>query len=180
MASLAAATRQGQVVALVDALDRFDPASAAAAGVDLERLLWVRGPSLSLGMARPDMLDRAIKQAIRACDLIIRAGGFAMVALDLADVPPRRVQALPSGTWLRLAHANEGRETVCLLAGETSMGRSARGVSIHLEAQTMWTGESRQSRRFAGFQPMFAPRLAGTLVTASASDTLVTARTSRW
>ncbi|MGH7804239.1 MAG: hypothetical protein ACREQJ_07810, partial [Candidatus Binatia bacterium] len=39
---LAAATARGEVVALVDAADRFDPRRAEAAGIDLERLLWVR------------------------------------------------------------------------------------------------------------------------------------------
>ena len=42
LAALAGATRRQEVCALVDASDSFDPASAATAGVDLERLLWVR------------------------------------------------------------------------------------------------------------------------------------------
>jgi RecA DNA recombination protein len=42
LAALAGATRRQEVCALMDASDSFDPASAAAAGVDLERLLWVR------------------------------------------------------------------------------------------------------------------------------------------
>jgi hypothetical protein len=42
LAALAGATRRQEVCALVDASDSFDPASAVAAGVDLERLLWVR------------------------------------------------------------------------------------------------------------------------------------------
>src|SRR5215831_12667126 len=40
---LAAATARSELVALVDALDRLDIASASAAGVALDRLLWVRG-----------------------------------------------------------------------------------------------------------------------------------------
>jgi len=40
---LAAATARGELVALVDALDMLDVASAEAAGVQLDRLLWVRG-----------------------------------------------------------------------------------------------------------------------------------------
>jgi len=39
---LAAATRRGEVCAVVDASDALDPQSAAAAGVELNRLLWVR------------------------------------------------------------------------------------------------------------------------------------------
>src|SRR5688572_10762465 len=45
MATFAGVTARGGVVALVDVADRFDPESAAEAGVDLDRLLWVRGPS---------------------------------------------------------------------------------------------------------------------------------------
>jgi hypothetical protein len=162
-ATLAAATSQGQVVALVDALDRCDPRSAAAVGVDLMRMLWIRGAPLTVERARPAVIDHAIRQAVRACDLVIRAGGFAVVVLDLGDVPVRRLQALPAITWLRLAHANEGRETVGLLVADAPLGRSARGVSVDLAATPCWTGTSAQSRRLAGFTPAFMPRSAGAL-----------------
>src|SRR6202166_397529 len=39
---LAQATQRGEVCALIDASDAFHPASAAAAGVEMSRLLWVR------------------------------------------------------------------------------------------------------------------------------------------
>src|SRR5882724_8201872 len=42
LAALAAATHREEICALVDATDALDAGSAAAAGVDLERLLWVR------------------------------------------------------------------------------------------------------------------------------------------
>src|ERR1044071_2156212 len=47
--TIAASPRRGEIAALVDTFDRLDVASAAAAGIDLDRLLWVRGPSISLG-----------------------------------------------------------------------------------------------------------------------------------
>jgi hypothetical protein len=53
---------------------------------------------------------------------------------------------------MRIAHANEGRSTVCLLLGDVPMGRSARGASVHLTAESEWTGGSLQSRRLTGFQ----------------------------
>jgi hypothetical protein len=40
--ALAHATQRGEVCALVDASDAFDPASAVAAGMVMSRLLWVR------------------------------------------------------------------------------------------------------------------------------------------
>lgn len=42
LSALARATERGEVCALVDASDAFDPASGAAAGVEMNRLLWVR------------------------------------------------------------------------------------------------------------------------------------------
>ncbi|HET6178569.1 MAG TPA: hypothetical protein VFE61_16680 [Candidatus Sulfotelmatobacter sp.] len=42
LAALAAATRRGEFCAVVDASDALDPQSAAAAGVELDHLLWVR------------------------------------------------------------------------------------------------------------------------------------------
>jgi len=42
LAALAAATRRGEYCAVIDASDALDPHSAAAAGVDLDHLLWVR------------------------------------------------------------------------------------------------------------------------------------------
>jgi recombination protein RecA len=39
---LAQATQRGEVCALIDASDAFHPASAATAGVEMSRLLWVR------------------------------------------------------------------------------------------------------------------------------------------
>jgi recA bacterial DNA recombination protein len=40
--ALARATERGEVCALVDSSDAFDPASAVAAGMEMSRLLWVR------------------------------------------------------------------------------------------------------------------------------------------
>jgi len=154
-ASLAAATGRGELVALVDAFDRVDPVSAAVAGLDLSRVLWVRGPALTasaLVSRRGDLVGGAVLRAVRACDLIVRAGGFGVVALDLAGAPARAWRELAASTWMRLAHANAGQSTACLLVGEQPMGRSARGVTVRLTSARCWTGTSPQSRRFAGFE----------------------------
>jgi RecA/RadA recombinase len=152
-ATMAAATSRGELVALVDAFDRADPLTAAATGLDLSRVLWVRGPSLSAtATGRDSLVGPAILRAVRACDLVIRAGGFGVVALDLAGAPARALRDLASSTWMRLAHANAGQQTVCLLVGNQPMGRSARGVSVTLTSMRRWSGGSPQSRRFAGFE----------------------------
>jgi RecA/RadA recombinase len=152
MATLAAATADGGVVALVDTLDRLEPGALAAAGADLTRVLWVRGAPMTVEAARPDRIDDAVLRAIRAFDLILRAGGFAVVALDVSDVPSRMMRRLPWATWRRLAQANEGRPTVGLLVGDGPMGRSARGISFALHTRAIWVGTSDQSRRMVGFE----------------------------
>ena len=90
---LAAAAGRGELVALVDALDTFDVASASAAGIDLERLLWVRGHVVTNpGMCR-DINQRAVEQAVKALMLILQAGNFGCVVLDVADAPAERDSA---------------------------------------------------------------------------------------
>jgi RecA/RadA recombinase len=150
VATMVSATTAGGIVGLVDTVDRFDPAGAATAGVDLDRVLWVRGPQIGVEQSRATLIDRAVHQALRAADLLIRAGGFTVVAFDVADIPPRYLRGLPHTTWMRLAHANAGQPTVCLLVGEAAMGRSARGATIELDATGRWTGASPQSRRLTG------------------------------
>jgi hypothetical protein len=150
--TLAAAARKGPV-ALVDTVDRFDPPSAARAGLVLDRLLWVRGPVLTVETFRGASLDAVVQRAVRAFDLVVRAGGFAVAALDLADFPIRSLQRLPPATWLRIARANEGRPTACLLIAPSPIGRSARGASVVIRGETRWGGASPQARRFLGFRP---------------------------
>jgi len=170
LGALAAATGGGELAALVDAADRFDPAPAAARGVVLERLLWVRGSLTgsmgstrsigSIGARVHPYAGRALTQAIRAFDLILRAGGFALVALDLSGVPPRVIKGLPFTTWLRLGRSVEGSRTAALVLVDSPAARSAGGVSLELTAApARWRGQSAASRVFDG--PSIAPRLRG-------------------
>ena len=78
LSALASRTAEGEVCALVDARDSFDPLTGSAAGIALGKLLWVRCQN--------------IDQALRSMDLLIQAGGFGMVAVDLSDVPTKTVR----------------------------------------------------------------------------------------
>jgi hypothetical protein len=107
--TLAAATARGELVALVDALDALDVASADAAGIDLDRLLWIRGHVVpNPGMCR-DLNQRAMEQAIRAFTLVLQAGNFGVVAFDVGEAPADAVRRLPFTTWMRLQRLIEGR-----------------------------------------------------------------------
>ena len=129
---MAAATARGELVALVDAVDRLDVASAQAAGIDLERLLWIRGHVVSNpGLCR-DSNQRALEQAVKALALVLQAGNFGVVAFDVADAPPDAIRRLPFTTWFRLQRMVEGSQTTCVLVGAERVARSSAGLTIRL------------------------------------------------
>ncbi len=130
---MAAATARGELVALVDGLDMFDVESAVAAGVDLSRLLWIRGHIVTnQGLCR-DLNQRALEQAIRAFTLVLQAGNFGLIVFDVAEAPADAVRRLPFTTWLRLQRMVEGSQTACVLVGDAPMARSSSGLTLRLE-----------------------------------------------
>jgi hypothetical protein len=142
-AAFSAATCRGELTALVDPLDTFDPESAAACGVALDRLLWLRGEGTTLGAWLPrekGPSERLLDRALKAVNLVLQAGGFDLVVLDFAEVPPDAIRRLPFTTWFRLQRVVEGSRTVCLLIGPAPIARSAGGVSIQLapSRQGVW------------------------------------------
>ena len=129
---LAASTARGELTALVDALDMFDVESAAEAGVDLARLLWIRGSVVSHpGLCR-DRNPRAMEQAVRALTLVLQAGNIGLVAFDAGEAPLEAWRRLPFTTWLRLQRMVEGRQTICVLVGTAPVARSAAGLTVLL------------------------------------------------
>ena len=147
---IAAATARGDLVALVDALDRLDVVSAAAAGIDLDRLLWIRGHAVTNpGMCR-DLNQRALEQAIRALTLVLQAGNFGLVVFDAAEAPADAVRRLPFTTWLRLQRIIEGSPTACVLVGTEPMARSSAGLTLKLGSGNVECGARFQGRLFDG------------------------------
>ena len=145
-AALAAATGRGELVALVDPLDIFDPPSAAACGVTLDRVLGLRGEGTTMGALPPrekekGPSERLLDRALKAVNLVLQAGGFDLAVLDLSEMPPDAIRRLPFTTWPRLQRVIEGSRTVCLLLGPAPIARSAGGVSIQLASanQGAWS-----------------------------------------
>jgi hypothetical protein len=130
--TLAAATARGEVVALIDALDQLDVESAEAAGVDLTRLLWIRGHVVTNpGLCR-DLNQRAVDQAIKALTLVLQAGKVGVVVFDVSEAPADALKRLPFTTWLRLQRMVEGSQTTCLLVGREPMARSSAGLTVRV------------------------------------------------
>ena len=167
LATLAAATCRGEFCAVVDASDALDPQSVANAGVELDRLLWVRcGESspqrpASAALDRKSPLlaqrtrekwgtqaERRLEQVLRATDLLLESGGFGVIVLDLGDLPPQDARRIPLTTWFRFRRAVEYTPTILLaiepqpIAGSCSslllqLGMPSAPEAMGLEQPTM-------------------------------------------
>ena len=150
LAALAAATHREEICALVDATDALDAGSAAAAGVDLERLLWVRcgrsgvghrnsnlGPRTSdpgTEIRRPTPDARSLEQALRVTDLLLQSGGFGLVAIDLGDVPHAAARRMPLASWFRFQRAVEPTSTVLLVVAQEPCAQTCASLLIRLQS----------------------------------------------
>lgn len=128
VSALASRTADGEVCALVDARDSFDPQTADAAGVALKQLLWVR--------------CRNIDQALRAADLLIQGGGFGLVAIDLSDVAPRAVRYVPLNAWFRFRRAVEDTRTILVLLDREPNAKTCASLVLKIEAKAAQWSEA--------------------------------------
>jgi recA bacterial DNA recombination protein len=134
LSALAARTAQAEACALVDGRDGFDPQTARAAGVRLEQLLWVR--------------CREIEQALRATDLLLRGGGFGLIAVDLADIEPKTVRDVPLNAWFRFRRAVEDTPAILLLVEQESNAKTCASLVLQLAAEgTRWLPQCRTEGR---------------------------------
>jgi hypothetical protein len=144
LALVARVTRGSGLVALVDPLDRLDPVSAAATGVDLTRLLWLRGPRSDGEEPSP----KGLADASAAVATLAGSGLFELVVLDLAGVG-RALRSLPATTWLRLHRLVEETPTALVIVGDGPVACSPGGASLALEPLgPRWSGSTGPARLF--------------------------------
>jgi hypothetical protein len=221
---LAGVTRAGSVAAWIDVSDGLDPESAAAAGVDLSRLLWVRcgvpgsgvsgkcvpasaeegfhlpekysipppakkglhgggfGPhprtevkGLSKAVSeflrpeaiaprcaepqrrstpeqeavvpvsphpaskptirvRPGKPWARIEQALHVADLLLQAGGFSAIVLDMGGMAPEYATRVPLATWFRYRAAAERTQASLLLLTQYPCAKSSGELLLRFQA----------------------------------------------
>jgi recombination protein RecA len=196
LAFLAQRTAEGRVCAWVDVDDTLDPASAAASGIALPQLLWVRcgglsprrpygtreadchSPSATLKRganeycasgavvetlpdtkAQPKSFSAAssapeeslyqrknssrvwtrLDQALRATDLLLQAGGFAAIVLDLGDTAREHASHIPLATWFRYRQAVDRSRASLVVLGQAAYAQSSSAVVLEcapLQAQS--------------------------------------------
>ena len=124
--ALAYATAQNEICALVDTNDVFAPSAAAAAAVDFERLLWVRCAG-------------NLEHAFKATDLLLHAGGFGLVILDIGDVASKEARRIITSWWYRFRRTVENRPTSILVISEEACTRSCAALTLELHGAGEWS-----------------------------------------
>ena len=145
LAALTKATRRDEACALVDASDNFDPASAASAGVDLDRLLWVRcseRDSSSLQKNQRRTVLGRLEQVLKVTDLLLQGGGFGMVVLDLGDIPTESVRRVPLTSWFRFRRAVEPTATVLLIVEREPHAKTCASLVVRLQRMAVCAYDS--------------------------------------
>ncbi len=128
--ALAAAISAGESTALVDVGGTLDARAAMSTTMSNggPPLLWIR-----CGAA----------QALKAADLVIAAGGFGTVALDLCDARLR----IPDAAWVRLRHAARAQGTTVLVASGARLLGAFAAAAVDLGGAPAFDTEG---------QPLFA------------------------
>lgn len=207
-------TQTEKVCAWIDVSNVLHPESAAAAGVDLSRLLWVRcgvpptrnttqssqsgfalpekylvsgpikkglhgggfgphprgeikGLSDAVGsLLRPETMapgcaesQRGVRtvrevsqprpsnrrtvlsikpwsrldQALRVTDLLLQAGGFGAIVLDMGSIAPEYASRVPLATWFRYRAAAERTQASILLLTQHACAKSSAGLVLRLQ-----------------------------------------------
>jgi len=230
LSCLAQAMQKGHICAWIDACDALNVESAAAAGLDLSRLLWVRcgivatarqirnpqftlpekrftlpvqerprgrgfrphsdeekkvfsdavgnflrpkttmpdraqvqawrvseresrDPNLRASRKKPSLctgtgkLWKRIEQALEAVDLLLQSGGFSVIVLDMAGVPPEYVSRIELSIWFRYRAAAERTQASLLLLTQHACAKSAGELLLRFlpacarrDEKTVFTG----------------------------------------
>lgn len=74
-----------------------------------------------------------LDQALRATDLLLNAGGFRVIVLDMGDVAPEHARRVPLATWYRFRLQVEKSQTLFLLLTRMACANSCAAVSLHCE-----------------------------------------------
>jgi RecA/RadA recombinase len=140
LAMAAAVQARGELVAFVDVADALDPPSAARAGVELARLLWVR--------------PKSVLDGLKAADWILDAGGFGLVIVYLAatnvgvvagdtrlSVAARARMVRGEAPWVKLARRAEQAKAALVIVAERALAGTMAAMTLATErTRPRWLG----------------------------------------
>jgi len=124
-------TRDGEICAVVDSTNSFDPCSAVSGKVELENLLWVK-------------CGGDIERAFMAADYLVQAKGFGLVWLNLNGVPRHQLKQVPRTFWYRYRNRIKETPTVLFITAEEPVAGSASQNSfVFSRERTVWSGSGK-------------------------------------
>ncbi|MFM9903345.1 MAG: hypothetical protein ACKVQJ_02105 [Pyrinomonadaceae bacterium] len=128
---LAKLTQAGEVCAVVDSSDGFDPCTARLAGVELQNLLWVK-------------CGGNLEKAFMAADYLVQAKGFGAIWLNLNGLPQRLLKMVPKTYWYRYRTRIKETPTVLLVtAAEHVTGSASQQSLVFSRERAVWSGTGR-------------------------------------
>ena len=126
---LAQSTSRGEVCGVVDLNTCFDPYSASRAGVHLDQLVWIQ-------------CKGNIEHAMRSVDLLLHAGGFGIVVLDLSEAPLRALNRIPLSYWYRFQRVIENTPAILLICADSFQAKSCARHALQIRPRALyWTGD---------------------------------------
>ena len=132
LTAIAAITQSGAACAWVDVSDALSPESAAAANIVLKRLLWLRMSAVRKQKVTDKPWSR-LEQALKATDLLLQAGGFAAIVLDMSDVLPQHTMRIPLATWYRFRLAAEQARTALIFLSQSPCASSCAALALRCD-----------------------------------------------
>jgi recombination protein RecA len=76
-----------------------------------------------------------IEQALRVTDLLLQAGGFGAIVLDMGSLAPEHVSRIPLATWFRYRAAAERTQASVLLLTQHACLKSSAGLVLRLHSE---------------------------------------------
>ncbi len=128
---LAQLTAAGEVCAVVDSTDRFDPRTAVLAGVELGNLLWVK-------------CGGDLERSFMSADHLVQAKGFGAIWLNLSGLSKQKLRQVPRTYWYRYRTRIKETPTMLLVTAEESVTGSASQQSFHFSRErAVWSGSGK-------------------------------------
>lgn len=131
-ALLAKLTIAGEVCAVVDSTNGFDPRSAITSGVKLENLLWVK-------------CGGDVEKTFMAADHLVLAKGFGAIWLNLCGLSSKKLQMVPKTYWYRYRTRIKETPTLLFVTCEEPITGSAsqQAYIFSLPNKAIWSGSGR-------------------------------------
>jgi hypothetical protein len=80
-----------------------------------------------------------IEQALKVTDLLLQAGGFGAIVLDMGSMAPEHVSRIPLATWFRYRASAERTQASVVLLTQYPCAKSSAGLVLRLEGGAVAT-----------------------------------------